>query len=273
MCQEFLSVDPNHQGVELLFNFTVSETSSWMFVVHEVLPPACVPDSLNEFGSVMHVKSKEWILRAAVLRQQSMKLTKNQLVQICTSLRVALPEAKKGSGKTGNRIKIDYVRALIQYLLPDKPEEVEERVAALMGKAAARVDMGVLAMISEMDVDNADAFKELKKQAMQQFEEELTKSGEKRAAKNLKDAQHRADAERKVAEAAKKREEKQEQQKAAERKRQWDLTPADLKKLLPGGGSITSTFWMRFQPLQKFWKVEYPIGPLVCVRKSVAFRF
>ncbi|CAE7631480.1 unnamed protein product, partial [Symbiodinium sp. CCMP2456] len=271
--QEFLSVDPNHEGVEMLFNFTVSESSPWMFVVHEVLPPACVPDSLHELGSCIHVKSKEGILRAAVLRQQSMKLTKLQLVQICASLRVALPDPKKGSGKTGKRIKIDYVRALLQHLLPDKPEEVEERVAALMGKAAARVDMGVLAMISEMDVDNADAFKELKKQAMQQFEEEVSKSGEKRAVKSMKDAQERAEAERKVAEAAKKREEKQEQQQAADRKKQWDLTPADLKQLLPGAGTITSTFWMRFQPLQKFWKVEYPIGPSTCFgfRKS-AFR-
>ncbi|CAE7811014.1 unnamed protein product [Symbiodinium sp. CCMP2592] len=261
--QEFLSVDPNHQGVEMLFNFTVSaESSAWMFVVHEVLPPACVPDSLHQLGSCIHVKSKEGILRAAVLRQQSMKLTKDQLVQICTSLRVPLPDPKKGSGKRGNRIKIDFVRALVRYLLPDSPDEVEERVAALMGKQAARLDMGVLAMISEMDVDNADSFKELKKQAMQQFEEEVSKTGEKRAVKSMKDAEARAEAERKVAEAAKKREEKQEQQQAAERKRQWELTPPDLKKLLPGGGAITSTFWMRFQPLQKFWKVEYPIGSL-----------
>ncbi|CAE7232718.1 unnamed protein product [Symbiodinium sp. CCMP2592] len=259
--QEFLSVDPNHKGVEMLFNFTVTENSAWMFVVHEVLPPACVPDSLHHCGSCIHVKSKEWILRAALLRQQTIKFNRNQLVHMCTSLRVALPEARQGSGKKGGRINIDYVRALVRHLLPAAPqEEVQQQVAAIMGKQKARVDMGVLAMVSEMDVDNADAFKELKKQAMQQFEEEVSKTGEKRAVKSMKDAQDRAEAERKVAEAAKKREDKQEQQRQAERKKQWDLTPADLKKLLPGAGTITSTFWMRYQPLQKFWKVEYPIG-------------
>ena len=55
-----------------------------------------------------------------------------------------------------------------------------------MGKQTARLDMGVLAMISEMDVDNADSFEELKKQAMQQFEEEVSKTGEKRAVKGAR---------------------------------------------------------------------------------------
>ena len=55
-----------------------------------------------------------------------------------------------------------------------------------MGKQTARLNMGVLAMISEMDVDNADSFEELKKQAMQQFEEEVSKTGEKRAVKGAR---------------------------------------------------------------------------------------
>ena len=203
-----------------------------------------------------------------------MRFTRKQLIQICASLRVVLPGPKKGSGKNGGRVLIDYVRALVRYLLPDATaEEIEQQVTSIVGKKASRVDVSVLAMISEMSVDNADSFKELKQQAMQEFEKTVYGRGKKHGAEGVKDEQKRAEAKRQAEEAQKKREDKQESLKAAERRKQWDLTPPDLKTLLLGGGTITSTFWARYQPLQNFFKVDYPIGHLACFQYCVALPF
>lgn len=44
--------------------------------------------------------------------------------------------------------------------------------------------------------------------------------------------------------------------------RQFDLTPSDLKTLLPGGGSIRGQFWARYNPTEHWFSVSYPISAL-----------
>ena len=65
-----------------------------------------------------------------------------------------------------------------------------------------------------------------------------------------------------------------EQEKTAKKKeydRLFDLTPSALKALLPGGGEIPGVFWMRFHPIKKFWRADYPIGAFVLETRLCLF--
>ena len=78
--------------------------------------------------------------------------------------------------------------------------------------------------------------------------------GDAKAAESKVDAQ--------AAKRAKKAEENHLAHEKSEKLRQWNLTPPQLKLLLPGAGAITGQFWMRWHPLQHWWKVTYPSSTL-----------
>lgn len=114
--QEYLLVDTSRQQLEVLFNYSYDEDCPWKHVKCNLLPPACLPETLTPIvGSAYEVVSaNEWILRAAV--EAGVDIPNERLKTVCTSLKVMLPGPKQGSGKGGNRKRVDYVRSLVQHL-------------------------------------------------------------------------------------------------------------------------------------------------------------
>ena len=134
-------------------------------------------------------------------------------------------------------------------------------VSNLCGWNREKVDIEVLAMAAEVDFENRDAFENLQKHAEQCLEELICGHGRSSAIKKTENPKAEAvDSDRKKIRKAK------EQEKTAKKKeadRMFDLTPSGLKALLPGAGTISGVFWMRFHPIKKFWRADYPIGAFV----------
>ena len=144
-----------------------------------LLPPACLPEELvpHACSTAFEVTfGSEWILKGAV--RSGVDLTVPRLRQICLSLEVKLPKPKEGSGKNGAMKKEDYVRSLIGHLWPQGSEEFYKEVFAKMMKLnKEKVDLNVLAMVSELDTDNQESFKKLKEHAMLELEAKVFGKG------------------------------------------------------------------------------------------------
>eukprot|EP00435_Cladocopium_sp_Y103_P047920 s1957_g14.t1 len=246
--------------LKFMFNFKVAEDiCEWRRVLAKALPPACIPVNFSYLGSIFQVDSKdEWILRGAL--RDGVFLTIQQLRSICVSLKVVLPGKKQGSGKNGNVVKKDIALCLLKHVFPDLAEnegELTKLLKPLMGWNSTTTNVELLSAISELDVDNQDAFAHVRKEAMNQFEEALFGKGkqcgiEEAKAANASKIKEKTDV--KVSELK----EKENKAEVAERKRQFDLTPPSLKLLLPGGGTITATFWARYHPQKNFFRTDYP---------------
>ena len=260
-------------GSDLLFNYQFLESSSWKFVEHTLIPPACLPEPLLHVGSAFVVHSHDmWILKGAV--RAGCFLNMQRLKQVCNSLEI---KPSKGTGKNGALKKIDWATTLTNRLWPGASQEIKTQcIAGLCGWTTQKTDLSVLAMAAEMDVENQDAFKKLKQNAERTLEETIFGKGRTSATKKLaaKPATESPEAEAAAKAKAKKTDEvkmakakqKEEREKQKEANRLYDLTPAELKKLLPGAGAVTGCFWMRFHPIKKFWRADYPIGVLNAVQ-------
>lgn len=229
-----------------------------------LLPPACLPEELvpHACSTAFEVTfGSEWILKGAV--RSGVDLTVPRLRQICLSLEVKLPKPKEGSGKNGAMKKEDYVRSLIGHLWPQGSEEFYKEVFAKMMKLnKEKVDLNVLAMVSELDTDNQESFKKLKEHAMLELEAKVFGKGKL----STLESNHKEDKEKKEKVLkhgevkAKKIVKEAEAKTKGENMKQWGLTPPELKALLPGGGSIAGVFWMRWHPVKHWWRATYPIG-------------
>ena len=249
---------------EWIFNFDVSESSDWRLVVVKQIPGCCLTD-LVSLGTVFRIEGFEWPLRAA-LREATISLTVAQLQSLALSLKIAPPAKGSGSGQKGNVIRIDWVRALVNSIFSQETEKVRESIINALDKANAnqqgKVDLNCLAFVSQLDLENQECFKEIKKQAMKEYDktvrvnvqEEVRESAEKKFKQELIDNQKEKEAKAK-----------------AEIVRQWELTPKDLKNLLPGRGSIAGVFYMRYNPIQEFFRSDYPTGDFPIT--LVFFRF
>eukprot|EP00435_Cladocopium_sp_Y103_P045341 s1084_g13.t1 len=234
-------------GSDLLFNYSFDITCKWKFVEHTLIPPACMPDCLPSVGcaAVVH-NSDQWILKGAI--QSGLFLNLQRLKQVCSALGMAKPA--KGSGKNGALTKLDWSKALVSHLWPDCSQDfLSQCVSSLQGWTREKVDIGILALASNLDCDNQEAFKNLKKHAERSLEEKIFGKGK---------ASVRADTDqaKKISKAV----QKEDAGKKKEAHRLFDLTPADLKALLPGAGAISGVFWMRYHPVKKFWRADYPLG-------------
>ena len=56
-----------------------------------------------------------------------------------------------------------------------------------------------------------------------------------------------------------------------ETEKHWNLTPPDLRKLLPGRGEIHGLFYATYHPINEHFRVTYPLGATLagacCQRK------
>ena len=141
-------------------------------------------------------------------------------------------------------------------------QERKDIVDSICGKLKPPVDVEVLCAMSCLDPENSQAFETLKKMAMESLETTLWGSAEKAAQaanKSKEEVQHQMD--RKVPEfkAAHQAEKKSSNEK------QYDLTPADLKELLPSTAGVRGLFWMRYHPTEKWFRTTYPSCSLALV--------
>ena len=252
--------------VKFMFNFKVTDDlADWKRVRAKALPPACLPANMGHIASALRVEVKDqWILKAAI--DEGISLNVKQLRSVCASLKVRLPGKGQGSGKKGSIIKKDIALALIKFLHPefvDNEQELQARLKSLMGWNTIPTNIEVLAAISELDIDNQDAFEKIRKDALDQYETALFGRGKLCGIEENKISEKREKAlKEKVGQKADELQEEHNKSEVAERKRQFELTPSSLKKLLPGGGTITSTFWARYNAGKKFFRTDYPTGNL-----------
>ncbi|CAK9015490.1 Uncharacterized protein SCF082_LOCUS12784 [Durusdinium trenchii] len=228
-----------------LHNFTFDEGSAcWKFVQHRVLPPACLPEDIPaDVGTAFEViKRDEWILRGGL--RAGISLTLPTLHQIMAAIKC--PKPTKGTGKNGRVKKVDIVTALVQYLWPDACEDfVKDTVGKVMGYATSTedIDLSVLCMVSELDTDNQESFQRLKTQAARRIDRSLYGKGREagiRAAKKElgTDKAAACKVDEAAAEKGKKLVENNLEKEKKENIRQWNLTPPELKLLLPGNGDV-----------------------------------
>ena len=270
--QEYLIVDEGRKKLDVLFNYDFDELCSWKHVPCRVIPPACLPAMLSPYvSSAFEITApNEWILKGAI--RAGVAISNPHLKTMCTSLHVKLPGPKKGSGKNGRIKRQDMMQCLIKHVWPGCTDEfLKETMSIMMRWKRESVDLNLLSMVSELDVDNQESFKKLKKYAMDELEAKVFGKGKLaglESAKSMVDTGN-PDA---VLKHAEKTESilKNGESKAAcitqdakdiktkEHMNQWKLTPPALRALLPGGGTIAGVFWMRWHPIKKFWRVTYP---------------
>ena len=265
--REFLTLNRRHlKGpVRVMFNFDCAEDSCcWAYVAVQVLPPASLPPELVDCGMAFEIQDRNgWILRDALA--SGMQLTVERLRSACQAIGAELPPKGSGSGKNGNIIKVDWVSCLVAAVFGDST--AEERAAIedqMMGRQQKPVDVGVLAAISELDSDNAQAFKDIKKRAQEMFEDAVYGQGVKQGLRRMLDdepnEEKRQENFRKAAENADKKQALKAEADRQHAERQFQLTPPNLKSLLPGGGEVAGVCWARHNPFQQWFSVQYPVG-------------
>ena len=222
--KEYLAVNPMAQNhPEYLFNFDVSETACpWTRICVEPLPPACFDArSAQEIGSLMKVTGKDWALKSGI--RDGLWLTVKQLKFILNSLEIPMPV--RGSGKSGAVVKIDLAKRLVIGLFPDHENkaELEFMIRSIMGKVAKSMgkdDIGVLSQVAALDPENASAFEDIAKDAMETLATQLLKRGKKQQEEiSKKDIEEQVKKQVEIARAADKTKLK------SETERNWGLTP------------------------------------------------
>ncbi|OLP94799.1 hypothetical protein AK812_SmicGene23148 [Symbiodinium microadriaticum] len=265
--REYLTLSRGHllNGLRVMFNFDCARDSCpWTHVAVQMLPPACLPSELVHCGIAFEVLDKDgWILKDALA--SGMQLTVERLRQACQSVGAELLPRGAGSGKNGNMIKVDWVSCLVSAVFGSETAEKQAAIEdKLMGRHQKPVDVSVLAAISELDSNNAEAFKDMKKRAQQMFESAVYGQGVKQGLGRMLDGEpdeekRKANFQKAVGNADKEVAKKAEADRQ-HAERQFQLTPPDLKSLLPGGGEHAGVCWARYNPFQKWFSVQYPVS-------------
>lgn len=240
--------------VHFLHNHDVTDRSVWKRVGCLPLPPASLPLELGHLGSAWAVQKRDSILKAGL--KQGLTLTVPQIRQIFFSMKISAPTV--GSGKRGNIIKLDWVKKLIRHLFPDDdPAEQTRMVDLLMGKCKRPVDVDLLSAVSALDPENKDSFSYLHKAVIEEFEEKVFGRGN---TSNIERSSEPLKIKGKVDDSVKTLRKEHKSSEDTVKMRHWNLTPPDLKNLLPGRGEIKGVFWARHDPNNRFFRVDYPTG-------------
>eukprot|EP00435_Cladocopium_sp_Y103_P065603 s253_g27.t1 len=241
--------------VHFLHNHDVTDQSVWKRVDCIPLPPASLPVELGHLGSAWAVQKRASLLKAGL--KEGLQLTVPQIKQIFFSLEISAPTGR-GSGKKGNIVKLDWVKKLIQHFFPgDDPGEQLRMINCLMGKNQATLDVDLLAAVSALDAENKTSFSYIQKTCIEQFEETVFGRGQ---SSKIETSAEPEKVKAMVDESVKSLRIEHKSSVDAVKMRQWNLTPPDLKNLLPGRGEITGFFWARHDPNLRFFRVDYPTG-------------
>ena len=176
--KEYLLVDMTRKKLDVLFNYTFDEDCPWKHIPVRILPPACLPLAISHKVSSAYqiTGASEWILKGSM--KAGVDISMPHLRTICRQLNVTLPGKLCGSGKNGALKKRDFVRSLIQHVFPGCSDDFFKDIYALMlNLKSANIDLNVLAMVSELDCENQEAFKKLKEHAMQELEAQVFGKG------------------------------------------------------------------------------------------------
>ena len=162
---------------------------------------------------------------------------------------------KKGSGKNGNVIKKDWCEILVQRVVKGGPEIQKAAVEALVTTEKKAVDVELLCAMTQMQPN--ETFDKMKKLAFETLDTSVYGSSEK--ASNMKTLEEAEKVAEKKVPVLK---ERHSQAVSSANERNYNLTPDDMKLLLPGGGTIRGLFWGRYHPTEPFFKVTYPCSIL-----------
>ncbi|CAE7218174.1 hypothetical protein AK812_SmicGene13125 [Symbiodinium microadriaticum] len=165
-----------------VFNGFAGSDSTWRHVPTTVVPPACAPRNaimLKRKGPTTEAPLKSALMHGVFL-------TREQVVLCMQSENIDLPEKGSGSGANGRVVKIDLVNKLLAGIFGDSLSEAQlARIRKGLAAEAAPADddsfddgscpLEILQLLSTMDDDNKDAFKEVKRQAADMLEERSRK--------------------------------------------------------------------------------------------------
>ena len=178
---------------------------------------------------------------------------------------------KPGSGKNGNLLKRDYCKRVVDTVITGAtPEEKEKMIDAICGQLKTTVDVEVLAAMSQLDPENQESFQKLRRMALDTLEASIYGSAEKAASKQT--GVKFEDAKKVPDEKVPKLKQAHAEAVSEANRRNFDLTPTDLKLLLPGKGEIRGYFWARYNPIEDWFRVTYPTGVLATVGATCHWR-
>ena len=119
-----------------LFNNTVSEESQWKHVPMKLMHPLLLPADIRDQHTVAMARDgpNEGLVKSALRSGVTLNLQMYRSLHACFGF--DLPAKGKGSGKkSGNVIKVDFVRAAVNFFMKDfSDDERQELVDKLMGK-------------------------------------------------------------------------------------------------------------------------------------------
>ena len=275
---------------EWICNHSVGVTCEWVCIPYRVAPPAALPQHLQGHGCLLQQTDAEEDVVKASLRSGIM-LTKDQLHSLWQVAKFKLPEAKKGSGRNGNIIKIDYCRAALDHFFPDaSPEQYDHMMNSLMGCVPSPVcQQDVLDAVKALDPLAQQDFEDMKQYAKNQLHSQSQKKPVSERAKKKERPEPQAVPEPVVRpddepmpprpEPPRKRpaEEVEAQPPASPAKARAvkppeQYTPQSLHDLIPGRGDLAGVYIKRLPggPSGKVYQGFYPASSSVVDGREAA---
>eukprot|EP00438_Fugacium_kawagutii_P029016 Skav204730 [mRNA] locus=scaffold1549:262768:263502:- [translate_table: standard] len=189
----------------------------------------------------------EPILKAALL--SGIVLTKKQLESIMECEDIPYPD--RGSGVKGRILLADLAKAVVFYVLADLDEATRNNVLAKMTRqssAGNKIDgddlpVDLLKVVSNLDLENKEQFKELKEAAQKLLDEELENAREEEIKKRVQTAKKDWEMEIEAKLSKELQEKKSVSAKSASAKQtrashDKNRAPPELLELLPPGISL-----------------------------------
>lgn len=150
----------------------------WIHVETKALPPCCVPSGVPLDGQCRVVLGESPNLLKAALKV-GIKLTVPEIDDVIRQLDVKLPAA--GSGKSGNLLKADKARALVEFVFKDSvpaetPESIERMISQLCGAKIVETDDLLMEAVAAIDPEEAREFKHVINDCLNQVAAKRKKS-------------------------------------------------------------------------------------------------
>ncbi|OLP82399.1 hypothetical protein AK812_SmicGene36960 [Symbiodinium microadriaticum] len=235
------------------------DLENWVAVEVRAVLPCCTPEYLQGSEMVLEILNAGVDVVYAAIKRGTF-LTVECLRALVRQLKVPLGP---GSGKNDRVLKKDLAAALVGFLFPGEDMETQQKmISSILGQKAS-VDLRVLHLVAGLDAENADdrIYKKMKQQATEELHKRFMEKGRKQQEEDDKEARdapaapsrgarrqpdpqappHPDEMKRHEESVARVHKEHVKQQ-AKQAERRNNLTPADLKQFLPGGGAIADQY-------------------------------